>query len=215
MKIHFAICFVHKMKKFSLFGLTYGRKRSRDSVTGGPIFANLVSKYPQDFKEKSHEAVRLKARRFCVCGKICLRGPPRFPPPPPPVQLGLFFLWWGCGLILSIHLSLDTSTSLMLQTTSSCTHNTDAETRRDFSKLCWGWVLVSNKCITFPATFCRQAQHHNVSNNLLLYATMQKVTGIFHCMQGLLWCVQHLNLTFSAIPSCNWQHYVASNNFLL
>ena len=50
LKIHFAICFVHKMKKFSLFGLTFGRKKSRDSVTGGPIFANLVSKYPQVFK---------------------------------------------------------------------------------------------------------------------------------------------------------------------
>ena len=75
------------MKKSSLFGLTFGRKRSRDSVTGGLIFANLVSKYPQDFKEKSHEAARLKARRFCVRGKICLGGPLR--PPPPPVQLGL------------------------------------------------------------------------------------------------------------------------------
>ena len=67
------------MEKFSLFGLTFGRKRSCDSVAGGPIFANLVSKYPQDFKEKSHEAVRLKARRFCMRGKICLGG----------VQLGL------------------------------------------------------------------------------------------------------------------------------
>ena len=41
---------------------------------GGPILANLVSKYLQDFKEKSHEAARLKARRFCVRGKICLGG---------------------------------------------------------------------------------------------------------------------------------------------
>ena len=71
-----------KWKKFSLFGLTFGRKRSRDSVTGGPIFANLVSKYPQDFKEKSHEAARLKARRFCVRGKICLGGASEAPPPP-------------------------------------------------------------------------------------------------------------------------------------
>ena len=75
-KIHFAICFVHKMKKFSLFGLTFGRKRSRDSVTGGPIFANLVSKYPQDFKEESHEA-----RQFCVRDKICLEGASETPPP--------------------------------------------------------------------------------------------------------------------------------------
>ena len=43
-----AICFVHKMKELSLFGLTFGRKRSLDSVTGGSIFANLVLKYPQD-----------------------------------------------------------------------------------------------------------------------------------------------------------------------
>ena len=77
--IHFAICFVHKIKQFSLFGLTFGRKRSHDSVTGGPIFTNLVSNYPQDFKEKSHEAARLKARRFCVHGKICLGGPLRPP----------------------------------------------------------------------------------------------------------------------------------------
>ena len=83
-KINFAICFVHKMKKFSLFGLTFGRKTSRDSVKGGPIVAHLVSKYPQDFKEKSIEAARLKARRFCVCGKICLGGPPKPAPPPPP-----------------------------------------------------------------------------------------------------------------------------------
>ena len=73
-KIHFAICFVHKMEKISLFGLTFGRKRSRDSVTWGPICANLVSKYPQDFKEKSHEATRLKARPFCLRGKLCVGG---------------------------------------------------------------------------------------------------------------------------------------------
>ena len=47
-KIHFSICFVHKMKKIITFGLTFGRKRSRNSVTGGSIFTNLVSKYPQD-----------------------------------------------------------------------------------------------------------------------------------------------------------------------
>ena len=88
-KIHFAICFVHKMKKFSLFWLTFGRKRSCDSVTGGPIFVNLVSRYPQNFKEKSHEAARLKARGgggFACTAKFVwggLRGPP------PPVQLGL------------------------------------------------------------------------------------------------------------------------------
>ena len=75
-----------KILTFSCFGLTFGRKRSCDSITGGPIFANLVSKYPQDFKEKSQEAVRLKARRFCVRGKICLGGPPS-PPPPSAVRV--------------------------------------------------------------------------------------------------------------------------------
>ena len=69
-----------KKKKISLFGLTFGRKRSRDSVTGGPIFANLVSKYPQDFKENSHEAAWLEARRFCMCVNICLEGGLRGPP---------------------------------------------------------------------------------------------------------------------------------------
>ena len=33
-------------EQISLFGLKFGRKRSGDSVTGGPIFANLVSEYP-------------------------------------------------------------------------------------------------------------------------------------------------------------------------
>ena len=69
---------------------TFGRKRSRDSVTGVPIFANLVSKYPQDFKEKSHEAARLKALRFCARGKIYLGGggPPR---PPSAVRVKFLF----------------------------------------------------------------------------------------------------------------------------
>ena len=72
--------------KISLSGLTFGCKRSCDSATGGPIFAKLVSKYPQDFKEKSHEAARLKACRFCVrCiirlgGGGGLRGPLEAPP---------------------------------------------------------------------------------------------------------------------------------------
>ena len=65
-KIHCAICFVHKMKKFSLFGLTFGSKMSRD------------------FKKKSHEAARLKARRFCVRGKSCLGESP----PPPRAVIG-------------------------------------------------------------------------------------------------------------------------------
>ena len=93
-KIHFAICFVHKMKKISHFGLTFGRKRSRDSVMGGLIFANLVSKYLQDFKAKSNEAARLKAWRFCVRGKICLGGPPRPPPPPHSAVRVKRVYWW-------------------------------------------------------------------------------------------------------------------------
>ena len=39
------ICFVHKMEKISLFGLTSGHKRSCDSATQSLIFANLVSKH--------------------------------------------------------------------------------------------------------------------------------------------------------------------------
>ena len=85
-KIHFAICFVHKIKKFSLFGLTFGRKRSRDSVTGGLIFANLVSKYPQDFKEKVMKQCGWKRGGFACAAKFVWGGGP---PPPPPVQLGL------------------------------------------------------------------------------------------------------------------------------
>ena len=75
------------MKKFSLFGLTFGRKRSRDSVTGGPIFPNLVSNYPQDFKEKSHEAARLKAQQNLSRGEG--GGGGDLQGPPPPEQLGL------------------------------------------------------------------------------------------------------------------------------
>ena len=89
------------MKKFSLFGLTFGHKRSRDSVTGGPIFANLVSKYPQDFKEKSHEAARLKAWQFCMRGKICLGGggPPRPPTSAVRVNACQVSLLWHNSLV--------------------------------------------------------------------------------------------------------------------
>ena len=75
------------MEKISLFGLTFGHKRSRDSVMGGPIFANLVSKYPRGFKEKTHEIARREVQRFGVHSKICLGGASEAPPPP--VQLGL------------------------------------------------------------------------------------------------------------------------------
>ena len=84
MKNSLDICFVHKMKKFSFFWLTFCLKRSRGSVTGGPIFANLVSKYPQDFKQNSHEAAWLKAWRFFVRGKMCIGGGGASEAPPPP-----------------------------------------------------------------------------------------------------------------------------------
>ena len=50
-KIKFTLPFVlytkwKEKRKIEHFGLTFGRKGSCDSVTGGPIFANLVSKYP-------------------------------------------------------------------------------------------------------------------------------------------------------------------------
>ena len=67
-----------KMKNYHFLG----HKRSR-LLNGGPIFANLVPKYPQDYKGKSDKAAWLKARRFCVRNKICLGGPPSPPPPPP------------------------------------------------------------------------------------------------------------------------------------
>ena len=77
------------MEKISLFGLTFGHKRSCDSVMGGPIFANLVSKYARGFKEKSHEIAWREVERFSVHGEICLGGGLRGPPP---VQLGLSLL---------------------------------------------------------------------------------------------------------------------------
>ena len=82
------------MEKISLFGLTFGHKRSCDSVTGGPIFANLVSKYARGFKEKSHEIARREVQRFSVHGEICLGGGLRGPPP---VQLGLNQLFQETG----------------------------------------------------------------------------------------------------------------------
>ena len=90
-KIHFAICFVHKMKRFSLFRLTFGCKRSHDSVTGGSIFTNLVSKYPQDFKEKKSWISAAESRCGFTCVTNFVWGEPLSPPPPPPPpgQLGL------------------------------------------------------------------------------------------------------------------------------
>ena len=69
------------MEKISLFGLTFGHKRSCDSVMGGPIFANLVSKYARGFKEKTHEIARREVQRFGVHGEFCLGGGPPRPPP--------------------------------------------------------------------------------------------------------------------------------------
>ena len=45
-KNHFAICFVHKIKNISLSGWPLVTQKVMDSITGCPIFANLVSKYP-------------------------------------------------------------------------------------------------------------------------------------------------------------------------
>ena len=82
-----------KWKKSHFLGWPLVAKRSRDSVTGGPIFANLVSKYPQDFKEKSHEAAWLKAREFCVRGKVCLGGgASEAPPPPSAVRVNIIYI---------------------------------------------------------------------------------------------------------------------------
>ena len=45
---NYALChlFCTQNEENSHFGLTFGHKRSCDSVMGHPIFANLVSKYP-------------------------------------------------------------------------------------------------------------------------------------------------------------------------
>ena len=64
--------------KISLFGLTFGHKRSRDSVMVGPIFANLVSKYARGFKEKTHEIARREVWR--TRRNLSRGGPPRPPP---------------------------------------------------------------------------------------------------------------------------------------
>ena len=48
-----------------------------DPETGGPILANLASKYLLDFKEKSHEAARLKAESMVVfraATHVCLKA---------------------------------------------------------------------------------------------------------------------------------------------
>ena len=80
-KITLPLVLYTKWKKISLFGLTFGHKRSSDSVMGGPIFANLVSKYARGFKEKTHEIARREVQRFSVHGEICLGGASEAPPP--------------------------------------------------------------------------------------------------------------------------------------
>ena len=85
-EMQFPIRFVHKTQKFSFFGLTLGHKRSRDSVTVGPIFLNLVSKDAQDLKEKSQEVEWRKMRRFEFNSENCREGGHHAPPP---VFLGL------------------------------------------------------------------------------------------------------------------------------
>ena len=72
------------MEKISLFGLTFGHKRSCDSVMGGPIFANLVSKYARGFKKKTHEIARCSGLAYTA--KFVKGGASEAPPP---LQLGL------------------------------------------------------------------------------------------------------------------------------
>ena len=79
--------FVHKTRKFSIFGLTWGHRRSCDSVMVGPIFVNLMLKDAQDLKEKSQHGVKHGSLNFMA--KIVQgghHGTPslfRIKPPPP------------------------------------------------------------------------------------------------------------------------------------
>ena len=50
-KIHFVICFVHKIKTISLFGLTSGHKRSCDYIMRSTIFGGKISARPQRKKQ--------------------------------------------------------------------------------------------------------------------------------------------------------------------
>ena len=102
--VHLPIRFVHKTQKFSIFGLTWGHKRSLDSVTVLTIFLNLVSKDAQDLKEKKagssvawNMAVRISRRELSRGG---LMAPSVFlglklkmmssalPPPPQCARMG-------------------------------------------------------------------------------------------------------------------------------
>ena len=99
-EMHFPIRFVHKTQKFSVFGLTWGHKRSRDSVTVLPIFVNLVSKDAQDLKEKSQEVAWRETQRFEFRGENCRGGAMMAPPP---VFLGLKVGMYFSGLIFLTH----------------------------------------------------------------------------------------------------------------
>ena len=86
-KIHFAICFVHKIKKFSLFRLTFDRKRSRDCngrsdfcILGVKISARLQRK--KSWSGVAESVSVLRARQNLSRG---LWGPP--PPPPSAVRV--------------------------------------------------------------------------------------------------------------------------------
>ena len=110
-KNHFAICFVHKMKKFSLFGLTFGRKRSRDSVSGGLIFRKLCVKIFARLQRKKSRSGAAESAAVLRVRQNLSRGASEVPPPPSAVRVKceistcllvnqnksplLDFVWWN------------------------------------------------------------------------------------------------------------------------
>ena len=89
-KNDFSICFVHKSRKWAIFGPTCQDKRSRDLVTVGPIFNKKKFKVAQDSKEESQRAAGRHRHAFLNNQKKLWRGGAMMPPPPlPPVLLGL------------------------------------------------------------------------------------------------------------------------------
>ena len=73
-KNDFSICFVHKSRKWVIFGLTCKDKRSRDLVTVGPIFKKILLKVAQDSKEKSQRAAGRHPYAFPSNQKNCGGG---------------------------------------------------------------------------------------------------------------------------------------------
>ena len=68
--------------KIPCLGMTFDPYLSRGLVTLCPIFANLVPKVAQDFKEKSHERISWYLRRFWSSRKITTGGGGQIAPPP-------------------------------------------------------------------------------------------------------------------------------------